>query len=68
MLQCRKIGTSKDEKGEVIFGEIKPRISWIKEDVNSLIVSASKVLSKVIKKSVHLYRHTVQKQRDMQNS
>lgn len=36
------VGVSEDEKGEVIFGEIKLRISWIEEDMNSLIIRALK--------------------------
>ena len=41
-----------------IWGEVKPRISWIAEDMNSLIIRALKVPSKV-HKSESAPRHTV---------
>lgn len=45
-----KIGISEEENGEIIFGTIKLRISWIEEDMNYFIISAFKVPSKVNKK------------------
>lgn len=44
-----KIGISEEENGEIIFGTIKLRISWIEKDMNYLIISALKVPSKVNK-------------------
>ena len=53
-----KIGISEDEKGEVTFGKIKPSISWIEEDTNSLMISALQVPSRV-KKNKCAPRHMV---------
>lgn len=62
-----KIGVSEYEKGEVMFKEIKVRISWIEEDRNSLIIMALKVSRKVINNK-STSRHTVLKLQNMNDN